>query len=205
MINNDLKSYSSLIETIAKVEYSRLNTSHLIDFSEMVNIGHFAVHIVLTKHKKENINISYISTAIKWAIRNELRRRYRWYTLKNCSDDKFEDENLSQEEKEDLREAIYKTILSIDNAKEDEPTLQIRDTDYTPAEKIEFAELRNAIKLCIEQLPPRERMIVENRFYQNQKLKHIAEENNISLSRVSRIIQNALDKVKAELKQKHLL
>ena len=38
-----VNDYVDLIETVARVEYSRL-PNHLIDFSEIVNIGAIAIH-----------------------------------------------------------------------------------------------------------------------------------------------------------------
>ena len=78
----NLKAYKELIETIAKVEYQKLSASHLIDYLELVNIGNHTLYILFKNNKPEQYNKSYLSTAIKWAIRNEVRRRYKWYSLK---------------------------------------------------------------------------------------------------------------------------
>ena len=40
-----VNDYVDLIETVARVEYSRL-PNHLIDFSEIVNIGAIAIHVL---------------------------------------------------------------------------------------------------------------------------------------------------------------
>src|SRR5215813_6615344 len=79
-----VKDYVDLIETVSRVEYSRL-PNHLIDFSEVVNIGAIAIHVLLTSNPDREFNVTYLSTAIKWAIRNELRYRYKWYSLKQVS------------------------------------------------------------------------------------------------------------------------
>ena len=59
----------------------------------------------------------------------------------------------------------------------------------------------NRIVKAIQHLPERERGLVEAKFFQDKKLKDIAVEFNISQSRISRIIQNALDKVRRELQK----
>ena len=97
-----INDYSSLIETLAKIEYNRLSSSHLIDYSELVNIAATAVHVVLNSHKGYEYNISYISTAVKWAIRNELRRRYKWYSLKTKQAKEDDTEETEYTEAEDL-------------------------------------------------------------------------------------------------------
>ena len=79
----NLREYKNLIETIAKVEYQKFSTSHLIELPELINIGNHTLYILFKNNSPENFNNTYLSTAIKWAIRNEVRRRYKWYSLKN--------------------------------------------------------------------------------------------------------------------------
>ena len=43
-IRKSLKEYNELIETIAKIEFKKLSSAYLIDFSELVNIGTQVVH-----------------------------------------------------------------------------------------------------------------------------------------------------------------
>ena len=134
-IRKNLAEYNELIETIAKIEFKKLSSSYLIDFSELVNIGTQVVHHFCTTTDITNYNNSYISTAIKWAIRNEVRRRYKWYSQKTKKDSQL---NLTDEEAEvatnDIREAVYKTILSIEEMAEAENPTQIKDETKTPDE-----------------------------------------------------------------------
>jgi len=207
-----LSDYADLIDTVARIEYNRLaNSNHLVDYSELVNIGAFAVHIILTTNKNHNFNISYMSTAIKWAIRNELRRRYKWYSFKHKiqKDESAEilenTENALNVNHEEVREAIYEAILSIDEMSDPENLTQIRDKSFTPDEILEFGELSKAIRESIKKLPTREKLILENRFYKNKKIREIAAELKISTSRVSRILQTGLDKVKVDLQKQDLV
>jgi len=194
-----LKDYCELIDTVAKVEYKRLSSSHLIEFSELVNIGTTTVHALISGSEENQYNKSYISTAIKWAIRNELRRRYKWYSLKSSKKD------AKKEDKEELREAVYKTILSIDEMAEGDNPSHIKDNAQTPEESLEFVELRQGIKSAIKKLPQRERELIEARFFKEKKLREIAEEFQLSPSRISRIIQAGLNKVKKELGRQDLI
>ncbi len=211
-----INDYIELIETIARVEYSRLSvSSHLIDYSELVNIGAMAVHVLLTNNKNNSeFNISYVSTAIKWAIKNELRRRYKWYSFKHSKHKEelndLEKDNVSAKDIEELsktqvREAIYETILSIDELADAENPTQIKDSSFTPEENLEFKELNSAIKRALKKVPQRERMVLENRFFKNRKIKDLADEMKISSSRVSRIIQSGLDKIRNELKKQDMV
>lgn len=194
----NLKDYEELIETVAKVEYQKLSSGHLIEYLELVNIGTQTLYALFKNAPPEKFNNSYLSTAIKWAIRNEMRRRYKWYSMKHKRNT-AESEHEEAHEHEVLREAVYKTILSIDEISEAESPSQIKDVGKNPEESMEFIELRIEIIQAIKKLPKRERDLIESKFYKNKKLKDIATEFDISPSRISRIIQSGLNKIKKDL------
>lgn len=197
-IRKSLKEFNELIETIAKIEFKKLSSNYLIDFSELVNIGTQVVHHLCATSNIEKFNNSYISTAIKWAIRNEVRRRYKWYSQKT------QRETLTNEDAGDLREAVYKTILSIDEmADADNPT-QIKDSARTPDEMVSFKEMSGAIKEAMKKLPQREHDLIEAKFFKDRKLRELSEDFNISPSRISRIIQSGLNKIKKELEKNEM-
>ncbi|MEB3287197.1 MAG: sigma-70 family RNA polymerase sigma factor [Vampirovibrionales bacterium] len=202
-----VNDYVDLIETVARVEFSRL-PNHLIDYSEVVNIGAIAVHVLLTSNPEREFNVTYLSTAIKWAIRNELRYRYKWYSLKQVSmeesdgDASGNGENAFEFEKSKVRETVYETILSVDSMLEAENPHEIKDTSYTPEETSEYREMAKIVREAVAKLPERERQIVEARFFKNMKMREIGETFNISPSRTSRVVQAALDKVKIELQRR---
>lgn len=192
---HNLADYVDLIETVARVEYSRL-PNHLIDYSELVNIGAIALHTLFTSNPDREYNVTYLSTAIKWAIRNELRYRYKWYTHKKEQKPDPDDEEMS---KNSAREAVYETILSMEGMMEGDNPHELKDDSTTPEEDSEFSELARVIRECIGKLPEREKLIVEARFFKNMKMREIGVHFNISPSRASRIVQSGLDKVKHEL------
>ncbi len=200
--------YVELIETVARVEYSRL-PNHLIDYSELVNIGAIAVHVLLTQNPDTEYNVTYLSTAIKWAVRNELRYRYKWYSMKSDAKEETE-ESASGEEgdsdievsKDHVREAVYETILSADAMQESENPMELKDGSHTPEENAELTEMAKVVRESISKLPQRERQILEARFYKNMKMREIGEIYNISPSRISRILQSGLNKVKRDLQRR---
>ena len=194
----NLREYKNLIETIAKVEYQKFSTSHLIELPELINIGNHTLYILFKNNSPENFNNTYLSTAIKWAIRNEVRRRYKWYSLKNKK-------QIVEEENGNLREEVYKTSLSIDEMQDPEVPTQIKADDKTPEECIELSELKAEILESMKKLPQRERELIEYKFFKEKKLREIAEEFNISQSRISRIIQSGLDKIKRDLKRQGII
>jgi RNA polymerase sigma factor (sigma-70 family) len=200
--NVKLRQYRDLIEIIAKVEYQKFSRSHLIELPELINIGTHALYILFKNREPESYNSTYLSTAIKWAIRNEVRRRYKWYTLKNKP--AVEDEDYETNETE-LRAEVYKNILSIDELQDAEVPTQIKANDKTPEESIEFLELKEGILESMKKLPPRERELIEYKFFKEKKLREIAEEFNISQSRISRIIQTGLDRIKKDLAKQGII
>ena len=194
----NLREYKNLIETIAKVEYQKFSVSHLVELPELINIGTHALYILFQSNPPVHYNNTYLSTAIKWAIRNEVRRRYKWYTLKNRR-------QQAEEDSQEVRCEVYKTILSIEEMQEAEVPTQIKAEDQTPDEAVEFIELKSEIVEAIKRLPKRERELIEYKFFREKKLREIAEEFNISQSRISRIIQAGLDKVKKDLKRRRVI
>ncbi len=211
-----ITKYLPLVERVARVEYRRIPT-HMVDFEELVNIGAIAIQALLknkTEEDIEKLNTSYLATATRWAIRNELRTRYKWYTLKHSKTveegegtegEDGDKENSDGSAPETVREAIYETILSIEGISEgadgDTPYDFIRDTAATPDERLEITELGRAIKKAIENLPPKERTIVEYRFYRNLQVKDIAAMVGLSSSRITRIIQASLNLVREYLRE----
>ena len=103
----NLYQYKDLIETISKVEYKKFSNLGLIDLSEVINLANYTVYYLINNAvKKEMYNEAYLVKAIKWAIRNEMRRRYKWHVMKDGEN----------EEQERVKDAVYKTILSIEDS-----------------------------------------------------------------------------------------
>lgn len=215
MINNasqnKIKEYITIVEKVANVEHRRI-PSHMVDYEELVSIGIIAVQAMIknkTPEQLEKYNSSYIATAVRWAIRNELRNRYKWYTLKHSK--ASEDESAEGGTDGDIdvspgkvREAIYETILSIDSiaaasSDNDSPFDFIKDPHALPDEKAEIGELGKAIREAIATLPQKDRLVVEYRFYRNMQVKEIAEQVGLSSSRITRIVQSALNHVREYL------
>jgi len=212
-----IKDYIEIIEKVAKVEHKRI-PSHMVDYDELVSIGIIAIQVMIKDKNEEQLaryNNAYIATAVRWAIRNELRNRYKWYSLKHTNVDKDEAEasSVADEASENaitpgkVREAIYETILSIDSlaaaaSDNDSPFDFIKDPSALPDEKAEISELGRVIREAIAKLPQKERLIIEYRFYRNMQVKEIAEQVGLSSSRITRIIQGSLNTVREYLNKK---
>ena len=195
----NLREYKDLVETIAKIEYQKFLASHLVELSELINIANHTLYILFKNNSPDKFNNTYLSTAIKWAIRNEVRRRYKWYSLKNKK------QQIADDQEENLRVEVYKTILSIDEMQDSDVPTQIKAEEQTPEESVEFMELKHEILQAMKKLPARERELIEYKFFKEKKLREIADEFNISQSRISRIIQSGLDKIKKELQKQGII
>ena len=186
----NLSQYKELVETISKVEFKKFSNLGLIELSEVISLANYTVYYLITNTKNKGLyNTAYLTKAIKWAIRNEMRRRYKWYVMKN--------QESSEHEK--IKDAVYKTILSIDEMADAENPTIIKDNHRTPEEKAEIVELKYRICEAMKKLSQREQDLIEAKYFYDKKLKDISVEFNISQSRISRIIQNALEKIKKDL------
>ena len=213
-----IKQYVGIVQKIAKVEQRRV-PNHMIEYEELVSIGVIAIQTLIkdkTEEQLERYNDAYIGTAVRWAIRNELRHRYKWYTLKHKKDDgdNVSSDPIDYDDSEDMgfaispakvREAVYETILSIDGlaaAATDNasPFDFIKDPSAMPDEKAEIIEMSRLVKQAIARLPQKERTVVEYRFYRNMQAKDIANMVGLSPSRITRIIQFSLNEIKEYLK-----
>ena len=217
-----IKQYVGIVQKIARVEHRRI-PNHMIEYEELVSIGIIAIQTLIkdkTDEQLERYNEAYIGTAVRWAIRNELRHRYKWYTLKHkkeegegyVSDTIAQDVNDSEDmgfsiSPAKVREAVYETILSIDGlaaAATDNasPFDFIKDPSAMPDEKAEIIEMSKLVKQAIARLPQKERTVVEYRFYRNMQAKDIATMVGLSPSRITRIIQFSLNEIREYLKSR---
>ena len=222
-----INQYVGIVQKIARVEQRRI-PNHMIEYEELVSIGIIAIQTLIKDKTDEQLaryNDAYIGTAVKWAIRNELRHRYKWYTLKHKAEDgdvsstdeySTSDTSLDSSEDEDMgfsisptkvREAVYETILSIDGlaaAATDNasPFDFLKDPSAMPDEQAEIVEMSKLIKQAIAKLPQKERTVVEYRFYRNMQAKDIANMIGLSPSRITRIIQFSLNQIREYLKSR---
>lgn len=213
-----IKQYVGIVQKIARVEHRRI-PNHMIEYEELVSIGVIAIQTLIkdkTEEQLERYNEAYIGTAVRWAIRNELRHRYKWYTLKHKKDGDEETgvTDVIDSDSDDMgfsispakvREAVYETILSIDGlaaAATDNasPFDFIKDNSAMPDEKAEIVEMSRLVKQAIATLPQKERTVVEYRFYRNMQAKDIATMVGLSPSRITRIIQFSLNQIREYLK-----
>ncbi len=213
MTNKDdktnLQNYIDIVQKVARVEHRRI-PSHMVEYEELLSIGIIAIQVMIknkTPEQLEKYNSAYIATAVRWAIRNELRIRYKWYSLKHKAEDEYDEDEAVEGmdmKQAKVREAIYETVLSIDGLAADasdnsSPFDFIKDTHAMPDENAELSEMGKMIRVAISKLPAKERTVVEYRFYRNMQVKDIATQVGLSPSRVTRIVQASLNEIREYL------
>lgn len=207
--NRNLQNYIDIVQKVARVEHRRI-PAHMVEYEELLSIGIIAIQVMIKNKTPEQLakyNSAYIATAVRWAIRNELRIRYKWYSLKHKAEDEYDEDEVVDGidmKQAKIREAIYETILSIDGlaasaSDNDSPFDFVRDPHALPDESAELSEMGKMIRVAISKLPPKERTVVEYRFYRNMQVKDIAKQIGLSPSRVTRIVQSSLNTVREYL------
>ena len=207
--NNKIREYLDLVQKVARVEYNRV-PSHMLEYEELLSIGIIAIQALIKNKSPEQLeryNNAYVATAVRWAIRNELRIRYKWYSLKHKAEEEEAADTSDNSEdgtKVKVREAIYETVLSIEGLSDaasdnDSPFDFLKDNHAMPDENAEISEMGRMIREAISKLPPKERTVVEYRFYRNMQVKDIATQIGLSPSRVTRIVQASLNVIREYL------
>lgn len=209
-----LKKYLPVIEMVVKKEY-RTIPAYLAEYSELINVGLITVNKLLNEvaKSKKVYNSSYIAQAVKWAIKDELRSKYNWYGVKQvkarASDEEYSppadsaehDENTGSDSPtvspEEATERVFETILYLEDFQRETVSKEQMSSDELA--KLELLELRDAIKRAIDKLPAKHKRVIELRFYEGKRGNDIATWLGVTPSRVSHMIQDAIEKVRQSL------
>ena len=207
-----LKRFLPIVEMVVKKEYKTI-PSYLAEYSELINIGLLSVNKLLNDvaKNKKNYNSSYIAQAVKWAIKDELRVKYNWYGVKQSkakdANNEFGNEysgqpgesNSSLSVQEEETERVFETILYLDDFQRETASKEQMTTDELA--RLELTELKAALRRAIDKLPPKHKQVIELRFYEGKKGNDIAEWLGVTPSRISHMIQDAIEKVRQSLSQ----
>ena len=206
-----LKKYLPIVEMVVRKEYKSI-PSYLAEYSELINIGLLSVNKLLNEVSKNNktYNSSYIAQAVKWAIKDELRTKYNWYGVKQ---EKAKDTTLESDltypreiaqdaepheiTEEEATERVFETILYLEDMTKEAVSQEQMTTDELA--KLELSELKAAVKRAIEKLPPKHKRVIELRFYEGKRGNDVASELGVTPSRISHMIQDAIEKVRQSL------
>ncbi len=207
-----LKRFLPIIEMVVKKEYKTI-PSYLAEYSELINVGLLTVNKLLNDVVKnqKNYNSSYIAQAVKWAIKDELRSKYNWYGVKQTQTkekshdaDSYPREiapgaNIEDMTEEDATERIFETILYLEDFNRETALPEQMTTDELA--RLELLELKAAVKRAVDKLPPKHKKVIELRFYEGKRGNDIASSFGVTPSRISHMIQDAIEKVKVSLRE----
>ncbi len=196
-----LIKYISLAEMVARKEMKSM-PAHSGDFRELVNIGLIKINSLIKESadKKLKYNSSYIAQGISWEIRNKNRQeshqRGEFRSTTSTYKTDFEGYTIAE-----IREAVIETVVSFD-----ESAFEIADEQaLDPLDAAELAEMKKALLESIALLPDNYRQVIEMRFYRGMKGTEIAERLGVTSTRVTRIIQDAVQMIRERLNEKKLL
>ena len=206
-----LKRYLPIVEMVVRKEYKSI-PSHLAEYGELINIGLLSVNKLLNEVAKNNktYNSSYIAQAVKWAIKDELRSKYNWYGVKHTkskSDDENEDltspkeithtKDISELTEQEAVERVFESILYLEDFSGEATPVEQMTVDELA--RLELSELKCAVKRAVDSLPVKHKQVIEMRFYEGIKGNDVAAILGVTPSRVSHMIQDAIEKVRQSL------
>ena len=208
-----LKRFLPIVEMVVKKEYKTI-PSYLAEYSELINIGLLSVNKLLkdVAKNKKTYNSSYIAQAVKWAIKDELRVKYNWYGVKQSKAKDSGDEYISDSGnsgaaegdfalsvQDSETEKVFETILYLDDFQRETATKDQMSSDELA--RLELMQLRAALKRATDKLPPKHKQVIELRFYEGKKGNDIAAGLGVTPSRISHMIQDSMEKLRASLSQ----
>ena len=206
-----LKQFLPLVEMVVRKEYKSL-PPHLAEYGELINIGLISVNRLLNEVAKNSktYNSSYIAQAVKWAIKDELRTKYNWYGIKHSRDREDEegvrypkeispDEDNPEFTEQEAKEKVFESILYLEDFSGEATPVEQMTVDELA--RLELTELKHALRRAIEKLPPKHKKVIELRFYEGKRGNDVAAELGVTPSRVSHMIQDAIEKVRQSLIQ----
>lgn len=118
------------------------------------------------------------------------------FTKKKLSEDEFR--NAVKKIKKIVAASALMYLLSLEGVEELKGEVKI-SAEKTPAEEIEFAELKSRLTKAVADLPEIEQKVIELFFNKDMSQKDISERLDLSRSKVNRIIGKTVDKLRDKL------
>ncbi len=203
-----LQRVVDIAQLVAKAEYLNMvkDSIYTLEYEELVSIGIIAAQVLIKNKKPEQLqkfSPTYIATAMRWAIRNELRIRYAWYANKYKAIDAYSQDEVVAGidiQQYQVRVNIYETVLSVDNLTTANDNLfNFGKEEQKLPHNAELSKIGRLIRESISKLSGKERQIVEYRLYKNMEVKTIAEKTGVQPAEITGIINEALNKLKEYL------
>jgi len=154
-------------------------------------------------------NYNPVPYRVQVMIRDVAKKGYTAITRKK------EAEEEESYEKKEISEEVFKSaitkirkivsasalmyLMSLESAQESGVEINV-STEKTPAEEVEFAELRGRLKRSLNELPELEQKVIDLFFNRDMNQKDIASKLKLSRSKVNRIIGKTVVHLREKLK-----
>jgi RNA polymerase sigma factor for flagellar operon FliA len=154
-------------------------------------------------------NYNPVPYRVQVMIRDVAKKGYTAITRKKEAEEEesYEKKEISEEEFKSAITKIRKIVsasalmylMSLESAQESGVEINV-STEKTPAEEVEFAELRGRLKRSLNELPELEQKVIDLFFNRDMNQKDIASKLKLSRSKVNRIIGKTVVHLREKLK-----
>jgi RNA polymerase sigma factor for flagellar operon FliA len=154
-------------------------------------------------------NYNPVPYRVQVMIRDVAKRGYSAITRKKEMEEEegYEKKEISEEEFKNAITKIRKIVsasalmylMSLESAQESGVEINV-SAEKTPAEEVEFAELRSRLKRSLNELPELEQKVIDLFFNRDMNQKDIASKMKLSRSKVNRIIGKTVVYLRGKLK-----
>jgi len=154
-------------------------------------------------------NYNPVPYRVQVMIRDVAKKGYTAITRKKEDEEEesYEKKEISEEEFKSAITKIRKIVsasalmylMSLESAQESGVEINV-STEKTPAEEVEFAELRGRLKRSLNELPELEQKVIDLFFNRDMNQKDIASKLKLSRSKVNRIIGKTVVHLREKLK-----
>ncbi|SNZ08116.1 RNA polymerase, sigma 28 subunit, SigD/FliA/WhiG [Persephonella hydrogeniphila] len=187
----------SLVKKVASKIYYRLPKGD-IEFDDLVNVGVIGLMKAIEKYDKDKARFStYAYIKIRGEILDYLRSLD---IVPRTVRDKIKKEPPLEEGKP-VPLSNTAVMVSIEKALSSDESFKIIDTlvsgRETPEEEVIKEDQKEKLLKALELLSEKEKKVLQMLYFEEKDLKAVAEEINVSVSRVSQIKSEAIKKLKS--------
>lgn len=155
-------------------------------------------------------NYNPVPYRVQVMIRDVAKKGYSALSQKKGAKEEEESYEKKEISEDEFKSAITKIrkivsasalmyLMSLESAQESGVEVNV-STEKTPAEEIEFYELRARLKTALKELPEVDQRVIELFFDRDMSQKDIASKLKLSRSKVNRIIGKAVEHLKEKLR-----
>ncbi|NPA16873.1 sigma-70 family RNA polymerase sigma factor [Persephonella sp.] len=190
----------SLVKKVASKIYYRLPKGD-IEFDDLVNVGVIGLIKAIEKYNKDKAKFStYAYIKIRGEILDYLRSLD---IVPRTVRDKIKKEKPIEEGKP-VPVSNTAVMVSIEKALSSDDSFRIIDTlvssRETPEEEVIREDQKEKLLEAIQMLSEKEKKVLQMLYFEERDLKSVAEEINVSVSRVSQIKSEAVKKLRNYLR-----